>query len=279
MGSIYDRTDIYDLFESEGKYQATKKHWETVLEGRLLTSGGISSTAYSALDVSIGTGSLTLPLAELGFALYGSDLSPSMLEKCKENAHTKHLEIHLRQCDFRMLRPHFTGKKNGKSFDLVMSTGNSLPYVRNDELLDVLEEMDTLVSPGGYLYVDLRNWDKIMKERNRFYLYNPVFRIHPETQEEERINLTQVWDYHEEGSVRFHLLYTFETERKIHRREIFEERYYPVEQKVLLDKIREMGYSEIEIGRLPAQFGKFDLERDDWYYIIAKKSDKEKAVR
>lgn len=152
MASIYERTDIYDLFESEKKYSATKKHWETVLSGKFppriqkleqyaktdeddsferggdidcdkrLPGEGLSvgtqplgegrplGAGYSALDVSIGTGSLTLPLAELGFLLYGSDLSSSMLSKCAENARSKGLEVRLQECDFRRLSEAFKGE-------------------------------------------------------------------------------------------------------------------------------------------------------------------------
>lgn len=75
MASVYDRTDIYDLFDSPQKDAATKRHWETVFSGKPIRS---------ALDVSIGTGSLTLPLADLGVSLYGSDLSGSMLARCRK---------------------------------------------------------------------------------------------------------------------------------------------------------------------------------------------------
>lgn len=37
----------------------------------------------TVLDVSIGTGNQTLPLAEMGIALYGSDLSEEMLKNVK----------------------------------------------------------------------------------------------------------------------------------------------------------------------------------------------------
>ena len=66
MASVYDRTDIYDLFDSPKKDAQTLSHWQTVFDGRPIRS---------ALDVSIGTGSLTLPLGQLGVSLYGSDLS------------------------------------------------------------------------------------------------------------------------------------------------------------------------------------------------------------
>ena len=60
MASVYDRTDIYDLFDSPKKDAQTLSHWQTVFDGRPIRS---------ALDVSIGTGSLTLPLGQLGVSL------------------------------------------------------------------------------------------------------------------------------------------------------------------------------------------------------------------
>ena len=77
MASIYDRADIYDLLEDENRYQIYRKHWETVLKDR---------PVETFLDVSIGSGNVTLPLLDLGIRLSGSDLSSCMLEKCRKKA-------------------------------------------------------------------------------------------------------------------------------------------------------------------------------------------------
>ena len=68
----------------------------------------------------------------------------------------------------------------------------------------------------------------------------------------------------------FNLLYTFEQNNRIVQKEEFCEHYYPVPQKLLLDKLAAMGYTDIELYMHPAQFGKF-VERVDWYCVIAKK--------
>lgn len=47
--------------------------------------------------------------------------------------------------------------------------GNALPHVENRDVRKTLEQMDSLVKEGGWLYLDTRNWDKILKERNRFF--------------------------------------------------------------------------------------------------------------
>lgn len=252
MGDLYDRADIYDVLENDpSRYVITKKHWETILAKKPIDS---------FLDVSIGSGNLTLSLLDLGISLFGSDLSESMLQKCREKAAVRSKEIDLHVSDFRNLTTTFS-----QQFDCVASTGNSLPYVTNMELLGVLEQMDALVRPGGYLYFDLRNWDKILRTRQRFYLYNPVF--HGDI----RINLVQAWDYNPDNTMDFNLLFTFEKENKIVQKEIFKEHYHPVAQKFLLDKLKALRYDTPEIYCMPAQVGAFDPEKHDWYAVIAHK--------
>ena len=254
MASVYDRTDIYDLFDSPKKDAQTLSHWQTVFDGRPIRS---------ALDVSIGTGSLTLPLGQLGVSLYGSDLSGSMLARCRKKADERGIAIDLRQSDFRDLTSHFD-----RSFDCVMSTGNSLAYVTNNEITSVLEQMDALVEPGGYLYFDLRNWDRIVGQKKRFYCYNPAFLPNG-----DRVNLMQVRDHLSDGSIVFNLVYTFERDNKIFQKERFEEHYHPVPQKLLLDKLTQLGYQDIQVKAFPVQFGAFDIENSEWYCVLAHKAN------
>lgn len=112
MGKLYDRADIYDLIESGERFQMYRRHWERVLDGT-----GIRSL----LDVSIGSGSVTLPLAELGTAVSGSDLSGAMLDRCRDKAAARGYAVELHQSDFRELSCWA-----GRSFDCVASTGNSV---------------------------------------------------------------------------------------------------------------------------------------------------------
>ncbi len=253
MASLYDRADIYDLLETEKRYQITKRHWETVLAGKQIGT---------LLDVSVGSGNLTLPLGELGVELYGSDLSGAMLERCREKAGKRGIPIDLRVSDFRRLDEAFD-----RAFDCVASTGNSLPYVANDEIPDVLAQMDRLVRPGGYLYVDIRNWDKILETKQRFYLYNPTFL------DDVRMNLVQVWDHHEDGSMTFNLLYTFERDNQIFQKESFEEHYFPLRRHTLLNALGRLGYEEPELLCLPAFWDTVRPEEADWYCVLARKQE------
>lgn len=250
MSSLYDRADIYDLIENEDRFRAYLRHWTHILEGT-----GIRSV----LDVSIGSGCVTLPLAQLGVRLSGSDLSGAMLERCREKAVRRGYSVDLRQSDFRDLSCW-----DGLKFDCVASTGNSLPYVANEEILSVLARMDALVQPGGWLYFDLRNWDRILRERQRFYLYNPFF------DGETRINLVQAWDYHPDGTMTFNLLYTFERDCKIIQKEVFEEHYFPISRQLLLDRLASLGYRDVRLFPFPS-FLNQEGENAEWYCVLAKK--------
>ena len=251
MASIYDRADIYDLIEDEKRFSFNQRHWQTVLEGK-----GI----HSLLDVSIGSGSLTLPLAELGVELFGSDLSDSMLARCEKKAAARSIPIALKQADFRKVSACFD-----RQFDCVASTGNSIPHVPNEDVLTALVEMDRLVKPGGWLYFDVRNWDKILRERQRFYLYNPFF------DGDTRINLVQVWDYHDDGTMTFNLLYTFERDRRIVQKELFSEQYHPISKALLFDQLKTMGYEQLEERNYPAMLPIQPGTEPDWYCVIARK--------
>lgn len=251
MEEIYSRTDIYDLFQTVEYEEEIRKHWKVIQE-----ETGIKTF----LDCCIGTGNLTLPAAELGIEISGSDLSREMLDACKKKAQNKKYSVNLKQSDFRNLSKAFDGQ-----FDCVGSTGNSLPHVNNEDILTTLEQMDQLVKKGGYLYFDMRNWDKILYEKKRFYLYPPQFK------DEIRVNLIQVWDYNQDDTMDFHLLYTFEKENSIFQKEEFTEHYYPIKREMLIDKLKNMGYEDIKVMCHPTYFQNVDLSRVDWYCVVAKK--------
>ena len=102
MDKLYERADIYDLLENEQRWQSVLRHWQTLLDGKNITT---------LLDVSIGTGNLTLPLCELGVRLTGSDLNPAMLTRCREKAAARGFSPDLAVCDFRSLDAVFEGRQ------------------------------------------------------------------------------------------------------------------------------------------------------------------------
>lgn len=252
MSDLYANTEIYDLLDTDKKFAAVRRNWEALLEGKNIRT---------MLDVSIGTGTMTLPVCDLGVELYGSDLSRDMLDKCAQKSEEKNWPVKLVQSDFCSVAEKFD-----RQFDLVASTGNSLPHVSNERVLTALSQMDALVKPGGWLFYDIRNWDRILDEHTRFYTYNPTFH------DDMRVNLTQVWDYNPDGTITFNLLYALERENRIFRKEILECTYHPVRRQFLLDHLKMLGYADIQVMCHPVNFpGK--PEDADWYCVMARKPD------
>ncbi|MBQ2956732.1 MAG: methyltransferase domain-containing protein [Clostridia bacterium] len=252
MASLYDRADIYDLGFTQKTWEQVKEHWQIALSDAEISS---------ILDVSIGSGMVTLPLAEMGYRLTGSDLSETMLRKCRSNADERRLDVDLHTSDFRTIDTALPGR----TFDCVMSTGNSLPYIENEEIPAALTAMDKLVRPGGYIYLDSRNWDRILRNRQRFYFYRPQT-----LQDGTRMDRFQVWDYNADGSMTFNLVFTFEKDGKVSQREIFEERYHPAPRRIFEDSLKELGYEIIALRNYPAQ-ADLPVDEFDWYCILAQK--------
>ena len=251
MGRLYERAEIYDLIESEQRTAFLREDWKQFLGERPIRT---------LLDVSIGSGGMTLPLQELGIAVCGSDLSEAMLARCGDKARAKGKPVELKCSDFRDLS--CWGERR---FDCVASTGNSLGYVSNEDVLKTLERMDAHVAPGGYLCFDSRDWETIREEKQRFYLYNPFFH------EGTRINLVQVWDHNADGSITFNLLYTFERENRIVQKEIFEEHYHPFALGTVTEKLAALGYGPAVIRPMPCTVPETDYHKVGWYRLIAQK--------
>ncbi len=248
--SIYNRPDIYDILFTDNMSELLKDHYETVFKDKKITS---------IHDCSYGTGNLTKVLSKMGYIVSGSDISNEMLDQANEKSKIENLDIKLVQSDFRNLTDQINGK-----FDCVMSTGNSLAHVSNDDVKITLNQMAQLINEDGYIYIDTRNWDRILNTNNRFYYYQPMIK------ESERINAMQVWDYNANGTVTFNLLYSFEKENRIFKREEFSEVYYPIKIEFLIEELKELGFKKIELySFIHHQVTNFDDM--EWYVIIGKK--------
>ena len=79
------------------------------------------------------------------------------------------------------------------------------------------------------------------------------------------------WDYNDDGTMVFNILYTFERDNRIFQQEIFEEHYNPFKKALAVDKLEALGYTDIEVKCFPAQFPPVEFEKLEWYTIIAKK--------
>jgi SAM-dependent methyltransferase len=101
-----------------------------------------------ALDVACGTGRAFAPLLRRGWQVRGCDLSPSMLERAREEGSGK---VELEVADMREL-PDFG------EFELVLSLNDSMNYLLGDgDLVRALSAMRANLADHGLLLFDLNS--------------------------------------------------------------------------------------------------------------------------
>ena len=115
----------------------------------------------SALDAGCGTGFHSIVLASLGVRVTAVDISGRMLEELAR--HTAQLGL-----DIRTVQSQFAGlpARLGERFDAVFCMGNTLAHLlTKQELGATLESFARLLVPGGILFAQVLNYDRILLDR------------------------------------------------------------------------------------------------------------------
>lgn len=94
------------------------------------------------LDVPCGTGRLTIPLAQRGYACTGVDWSAEVLADAQSKADSLGLSINFEQRDMRDLPWE-------RRFDHAFSFGNSFAYLGEPGDADYLKAVQRALKPGG----------------------------------------------------------------------------------------------------------------------------------
>ena len=120
--------------------------------------------AARVLDAACGTGMHAIAFARRGLKSAGADLSPAMIARARENARAAGVDVDLQVAAFGELASRFTGP-----FDAVTCLGNSLPHLIDDaSLAACLADFGRLLRPAGLLVIQNRNYDRVLRERQRF---------------------------------------------------------------------------------------------------------------
>ncbi|MEE0682275.1 MAG: class I SAM-dependent methyltransferase [Christensenellales bacterium] len=140
MEDIYEKFALdYDEFGPIESYLGDEKDFFH----KLFTENKVKTV----LDCACGTGQHLYMLSQLGYQIWGSDYSRSMLKIAEKNLHERGCDIQLNQCDFRYLE-----RKFDVCFDAVVCLTTSLPHLHTDEdLLLAIQSMKNRLNKNGLL--------------------------------------------------------------------------------------------------------------------------------
>jgi 2-polyprenyl-3-methyl-5-hydroxy-6-metoxy-1,4-benzoquinol methylase len=120
--------------------------------------------ARSVLDTACGTGWHSLALARKGFAAAGTDASPAMIERARQNAAASRVDVPFEVADFSNLA------KIPGTFDALLCLGNSLPHVLSETALrETFRQMKGKIRAGGAIILHNLNYDLRWKKQPRFF--------------------------------------------------------------------------------------------------------------
>lgn len=126
-----------------------------------LIRSGAAATRRTVLDCTCGAGTQALGLASLGYEVVGTDISVRAIERAREEAERRGLDIEFSVADIRTLRLGFDSK-----FDVVMSADNSLPHlITAADLRAGVDRMVAHLKPGGLFLASIRDYDAILEDR------------------------------------------------------------------------------------------------------------------
>jgi thioredoxin reductase/SAM-dependent methyltransferase len=156
---------------------ANQRDWDHRYEGEQLWSGNPNGTLVDqvggpargrALDVGAGEGGDAIWLAEQGWRVTASDISPRALDRIAAEAGRRNLDVDCLHADANAFEPFESG-----AFDLVSAQYASLPRTPDDR--GVHNVLDA-VAPGGTLLVvshDLAAMRDAMEASGRAGLFDP----------------------------------------------------------------------------------------------------------
>ncbi len=240
--------EVYDTLMNDVHYGA----WADMY-ARMMTAYGIPRDA-NVCECACGTGSLTLPLEQLGYQMMGVDLSQEMLWQAAQKARKAGFGIPFVRQDMRQLRLH-------RPVDAVLATCDGVNYLLKDvDALAFFRAAFDALKPGGGLFFDVSTPYKLEHALGNQFMG------------EDRENITYMWQncFHpEKALLDMHLaIFVREQDGRYHR--IDEEQTQRAYQAETLVKLLEsVGFTQVRV------FGKSSLStpgaQEHRWHIAAKK--------
>ncbi len=190
----------------------------------------------SVLDVSCGIGTQSMGLAELGYRVCGSDLSPRAVERARREAEKRRLDITYSVADMRQVFEH-----HQRTFDLLISGDNAIPHLLTDsDILTALKSFYRCLRPAGGCLITVRNYGK--EERDAPQVQQYGMRLDGNV----KYFLFQTREYH--GDTYDVSMYLVQDEGKDRAEtRVFRTKYYAIGTRRLCELMQESGFGNINV--------------------------------
>jgi len=171
-------------------YRLVYRDWEASVKRQALALDGticefVGPDADLVLDAACGIGTQSLGLAELGYRVTASDISPEAVELARAEAARRGLEIEFGVADMRSLP-----EAHRERFDVVLACDNAVPHLlTDDDILLAFRQFYACTAPGGGCLVSARDYSQVEREGRV---------IQPRTVHETpggRVAIFDVWEF------------------------------------------------------------------------------------
>lgn len=218
---------FYDQFAS--KFHLVFDDWDKVISEQSQTISTLiqkitPKTEISLWDCTCGVGTQILWLAQLGYSMTGTDMSSFSIQRAKQEAKKRGLEIFFESHDIRV--PYNTPNY----FDGVISFDNSLPHIIDIwELKTSLQNIFSRLKQGGFFIGSIRDYDKILENRESFTLPSQVGNnIFFQMWEWEDTDIYSMSSFLLEQQTKGYEVFTQKTKYRAYTRQVFSELFSEV---------------------------------------------------
>lgn len=219
-----------DAIGSASTVGATSPGSKDILE-RLLKALPLGARV---LDCACGIGADAIALARSGYNVIASDGSASMVAEARRRSRRFGVEINITQSRWQDLSKRISG-----AFELILCLGNAIVHAETkSNMLSALEGIKKVLSPGGVLVVDSRNWELVYESKPRIITGDHVIE-----RDGVRCSSFYIWtipdDFREPCRAEIVLLFEEANSAITHRRYVID--FTPFRHVDLVDAIKSAG--------------------------------------
>ena len=186
LGFYESLADEYRLIFAD--WDASVRYQAEVLEKLLRELG--APPDRTLLDCAAGVGTQAIGLAQRGYRVTATDLSPGLLAQLRREASNRKLDIPSHVADLRTLDATLQAR-----FDAAIAMDNVLPHLPTEQdITRAASQIRARLRPGGAFITSVRDYDALRAQRPRFDPQRGMV-----TPDGRRITF-QVWDWAEDGS-------------------------------------------------------------------------------